>query len=222
MQQEKLGNYMKWQIKWLHLAMRLPGNVLIPGKLRWTATLWSRRRRTSHDRLRTELRTQCFSVRFQFPALCRVVEYLKWRTPAKQRRISDAKASYSCYVLISSCSRYYYTLNFWGEMFSAVYDWSSHVPVHVIQGNMAFMWVYIKLCFRTLVKTFRIKFIFLYGEELLAPRPNTNLEEHPSSAVRDCSFNIFAGGRLLHTQNYNFTSGFMWVRNLVSDIMGGI
>jgi hypothetical protein len=39
-----------------------------------------------------------------------------------------------------------------------------------------------------------------YGEELLAPRPNTKLEDHLLSAVRDCLFNIFAvtlhsGGR---------------------------
>jgi len=43
----------------------------------------------------------------------------------------------------------------------------------------------------------RIRF---YGEELLAPRPTPKLEDHPLSAVRDFSFNIFAatlhiGGR---------------------------
>jgi hypothetical protein len=27
--------------------------------------------------------------------------------------------------------------------------------------------------------------LFFYGEELLAPRPNPNLEDHPFSAVRD-------------------------------------
>ena len=39
-----------------------------------------------------------------------------------------------------------------------------------------------------------------HGEALLAPRPTPKLEGHPSSAVRDCLFNIFAatllnGGR---------------------------
>jgi len=34
--------------------------------------------------------------------------------------------------------------------------------------------------------------MFFHGEALLAPRPTTNLEDHPSSAVRDCLFNIFA------------------------------
>jgi hypothetical protein len=39
-----------------------------------------------------------------------------------------------------------------------------------------------------------------YGEELLAPRPNPKLEDHPLLAVRDSLFNIFAanfhiGGR---------------------------
>ena len=39
-----------------------------------------------------------------------------------------------------------------------------------------------------------------HGEALLTPRPTPNLEDHPSSAVRDCLFNIFAatlhiGGR---------------------------
>jgi hypothetical protein len=34
--------------------------------------------------------------------------------------------------------------------------------------------------------------IRFYGEELLAPRPNPKLEDHPISAVRVCLFNIFA------------------------------
>ena len=39
-----------------------------------------------------------------------------------------------------------------------------------------------------------------HGEALLAPRPTPKLEVHPSSAVRDCLFNLFAdtlhiGGR---------------------------
>ena len=34
--------------------------------------------------------------------------------------------------------------------------------------------------------------IRFYGEELLAPRPTPKLEDHPLSAVRDCSLNIFA------------------------------
>jgi hypothetical protein len=39
--------------------------------------------------------------------------------------------------------------------------------------------------------------IRFYCEQLLAPRPNPNLEDHPSSAVRECLFNIFAAA--LHT-----------------------
>ena len=39
-----------------------------------------------------------------------------------------------------------------------------------------------------------------YGEELLAPRPTSKLEDHPLSAAHNCLFNIFAvplhiGGR---------------------------
>jgi hypothetical protein len=34
--------------------------------------------------------------------------------------------------------------------------------------------------------------LFLYGEELLAPRPTPELEDHSLSAARDCLFNIFA------------------------------
>jgi hypothetical protein len=34
--------------------------------------------------------------------------------------------------------------------------------------------------------------VIFYGEELLAPRPTSNLEDHPLSAVRDCLFNVFA------------------------------
>jgi len=33
---------------------------------------------------------------------------------------------------------------------------------------------------------------FLYGEELLAPRPTPKLEDHPLKAVCDCLFNILA------------------------------
>jgi hypothetical protein len=34
--------------------------------------------------------------------------------------------------------------------------------------------------------------IRFYGEELLAPRPNPKLEDHPLSAIRDSLLNIFA------------------------------
>ena len=37
----------------------------------------------------------------------------------------------------------------------------------------------------------------LYGEELLAPCPNSKMENHPVSAVRDCLFNIFAATLLI-------------------------
>jgi hypothetical protein len=36
------------------------------------------------------------------------------------------------------------------------------------------------------------KMVIFYGEELLAPRPTPNLEDHPLSAVRDCLLNVFA------------------------------
>jgi hypothetical protein len=46
-----------------------------------------------------------------------------------------------------------------------------------------------------------------YGEAaLLAPRPTPKLEDHPSSAVRDCLFNLFAA--TLHT------GGLSSIRNL--------
>jgi hypothetical protein len=49
------------------------------------------------------------------------------------------------------------------------------------------------------VRMFRNRIRF-YGEELLAPRPTPNLEDHPLSVVRDCLFHIFVatlhiGGR---------------------------
>ena len=42
--------------------------------------------------------------------------------------------------------------------------------------------------------------IRFYDEQLLAPRPNPKLKDHPLSGVRNCLFNIFAstlyiGGR---------------------------
>ena len=36
-----------------------------------------------------------------------------------------------------------------------------------------------------------------YREGLLAPRPTPKLEDHPSSAVRDCLFNLFAATLLI-------------------------
>jgi hypothetical protein len=44
--------------------------------------------------------------------------------------------------------------------------------------------------------TFRNK-LFLYGEELLAPRTTTKLEDHPLSAVRDYLFSIFPATLLI-------------------------
>jgi len=39
------------------------------------------------------------------------------------------------------------------------------------------------------------KMIYFYREELLVPRPTTNLEDHPLSVVRYCLFNVFAASR---------------------------
>ena len=39
--------------------------------------------------------------------------------------------------------------------------------------------------------------ICFYAEELLAPRPNPKLEDHPSAAVRYCLFNLFAATLLI-------------------------
>jgi hypothetical protein len=38
--------------------------------------------------------------------------------------------------------------------------------------------------------------IRFYSEELLTPRPTLKMENHPLTAVRDCSFSIFA--KILH------------------------
>jgi len=43
---------------------------------------------------------------------------------------------------------------------------------------------------QTQLWTFHKMAIFC-GEELLAPRPTTKLEDHPLSAVRDCLFSVF-------------------------------
>ena len=39
--------------------------------------------------------------------------------------------------------------------------------------------------------------LFFYREGLLAPRPTTKLEDHPSSAVRGCLFNLFPATLLI-------------------------
>ena len=39
--------------------------------------------------------------------------------------------------------------------------------------------------------------VFFYREGLLEPRPTPKLEDHPSLAVRDCLFNLFAATLLI-------------------------
>jgi hypothetical protein len=41
-------------------------------------------------------------------------------------------------------------------------------------------------------------FVMFYGEELLAPRPTSKLENHHLSAVRDCLLNIRVFAATLH------------------------
>ena len=48
--------------------------------------------------------------------------------------------------------------------------------------------------------------VLFYGENLLARRPTPKLEDDPSSAVRDCLFNLFAA--TLHI------GGLFYIRNL--------
>ena len=43
--------------------------------------------------------------------------------------------------------------------------------------------------------------MFFYMEGLLAPRPTPKLEDHPSSAVRDCLFNFFAATLLIRDRS---------------------
>ena len=56
---------------------------------------------------------------------------------------------------------------------------------------------------------------FFYREGLLAPRPTPKLEDHPSSAVRDCLFNLFAATLLIGSRSstlvtYNLVSFTIW------------
>jgi hypothetical protein len=57
---------------------------------------------------------------------------------------------------------------------------------------------------------FRKKLIF-YGDELLAPRPTPQLEDHPLSGVHDCLFNIFAA--TLHTWRTSLPEGWGKLHN---------
>jgi hypothetical protein len=50
-------------------------------------------------------------------------------------------------------------------------------PVNFGLQRKSLSWVILNICF--------------YGERLLAPRPTPKLEDHPSSAVHGCLFNIF-------------------------------
>ena len=69
-----------------------------------------------------------------------------------------------------------------------------HIPTsHILMSFSSFLKSYLSISSgpRLSVWIFRNN-TRIYREELLAPRPNPNLEDYPFSAVRDCLFNIFA------------------------------
>jgi hypothetical protein len=70
-------------------------------------------------------------------------------------------------------------------------EWPSHIHFFSL-GRLSKESVQVRDCLNIFETS-----LFFYGEELLAPRPNPKLEDHPLSAVRDCLFNIFAA--TLHT-----------------------
>ena len=49
-----------------------------------------------------------------------------------------------------------------------------------------------------------------YREGLLAPRPTRKLEDHPSSVVRDCLFNLFAATPLIRGRSLYSTYHTYW------------
>jgi hypothetical protein len=68
-----------------------------------------------------------------------------------------------------------------GDKIVKLLIWSSFQPHHknpIILQKVANRTFHNVICF--------------YGEELLAPRPTSRLEDHPLSAVCDCLFSIFA------------------------------
>jgi hypothetical protein len=64
-----------------------------------------------------------------------------------------------------------------------------------------------------LLENFRNKLIF-YGEELLAPRPNPKLQDHPLSAVSDCLFNIFAAALQMKAIAWHYSSAVNYMGTL--------
>ena len=67
-----------------------------------------------------------------------------------------------------------------------------------------------------LCEKFRNKICF-HGEELLAPRPTTKVEDHPLSAARDCLFNLYSAtlhieGRI--TFSFIFFNCYFYLLNL--------
>jgi hypothetical protein len=53
------------------------------------------------------------------------------------------------------------------------------------------------MSYQSIIPGPRHKYLFgnkasFYGDELLAPRPNPKMKDHPLSAVRDCLLNTFA------------------------------
>jgi hypothetical protein len=98
------------------------------------------------------------------------------------------------------------------EMFKCIFILSLHCPERtcpVHTSNIPSTKSHIHfLSFRSFIQgicpgprlllIFRNKLIY-YGEEFLAPHSTSKLEDHPLSALRDCSFNIFAA--TLHPQH---------------------
>ena len=59
--------------------------------------------------------------------------------------------------------------------------------------------------------------MFFDGEALLAPRQTPKQEDHPSSAVRDCLFNIFAATLHVGTdqeQPTSFCNDYKWRKQI--------
>jgi hypothetical protein len=67
-----------------------------------------------------------------------------------------------------------------------------HSPVSILSQLIPVLLGRTKVSVRVrgFVCEYSVTMIRFQGEELLAPRPNPKLEDHPFSAVRDCLFNI--------------------------------
>jgi hypothetical protein len=109
--------------------------------------------------------------------------------------LKNFPAFYGTRKFITMSTRTLHWSIFWARSIHTIphyLTYTSNIPstkshIHFLSLRSFIQWIRPGL---RLLVIFRNKFIF-YGGEFLTPRPTSQLEDHPLSAVSDCLINIF-------------------------------